>query len=62
MAANAVHFPDELVALIDRAITIKTGYSSRAEFVREVVRNASHQIIDAEESKTKSKGKIGKWP
>ena len=63
MAANAVHFPEELVALIDRAMELKPGYSSRAEFVRECVRNRSHEIIDSESIKeARGKRKIGKWP
>lgn len=60
MASNAVHFPDELVSIIDEAMTIKGGYSSRAEFVRECVRNRSHEIIEQENNKKVKK--IGKWP
>ena len=60
MASNAVHFPDELVSIIDEAMAIKGGYSSRAEFVRESVRNRSHEII--EQANNKKVKKIGKWP
>ena len=60
MASNAVHFPAELVELIDQAMEIKGGYSNRAEYVRECVRQRSHNIV--EESKSKTKKKIGKWP
>ncbi len=59
-SSNAVHFPPELVALIDRAMEIKGGFSSRAEFVREAARNKAHHIIEQEENK--SAKKIGKWP
>ena len=63
MASNAVHFPEELVALIDAAMQIKGGYSSRAEFIREVVRSKAHQIIDANTQQQNPKGtKYGKWP
>jgi len=37
---NAIHFPPELILLIDRTMLAKGGYSTRAEFVREAVRNA----------------------
>lgn len=63
MASNAVHFPAELVDLIDRAMELKGGYSSRAEFVRECARLRSHAIIDADlKRKEKAKRKIGRWP
>lgn len=62
-SSNAIHFPAELVALIDTAMEIRGGFSTRAEFVRECVRNASHRVIAHNaETKGKKKGKIGKWP
>ena len=59
MPANAVHLPDELVVIIDEAMEKAGGYSSRAEFVRECVRQRSFEIIEKNTPKKKS---MGRWP
>ncbi len=43
---NAIHFPPELILLIDRTMVAKGGYSTRAEFVREAVRNACFENLN----------------
>ena len=55
--ANSIHLPPELVSLIDEIMAIRPGYSSRAEFVREVVREKCFSVI--ENSKPRKKGR---WP
>lgn len=42
---NAIHFPPELIILIDKTMLAKGGYSTRAEFVREAVRNACFENL-----------------
>tara|TARA_B110000902_G_scaffold68112_1_gene80828 strand:+ start:1766 stop:1951 length:186 start_codon:yes stop_codon:yes gene_type:complete len=61
MPSNAVHLPDELVALVDRAMAAKGGYTSRAEFVRECIRRCSHAILEESGEQNKKKRK-GRWP
>ena len=59
MPSNAVHLPDELVTLVDQAMAVRGGYRSRAEYIRECIRQCSHQIIDSGDTKKKKKGR---WP